>query len=83
MKISQREARRLKKRVAELEDVERRRLNNWSREWPQGIHLCTLRLQPEHAAVLRTALKLKHFVVVKFDGEVDAMFYASQLTSAV
>lgn len=42
MKISQREARALKKRVDELEGMERGRRDRWCRSYPGGTHLGTL-----------------------------------------
>lgn len=79
MTISQREARRLKRRVVDLERAECARLNLWNREYPGGVQLCTLILSPEHAAVLKTAQKLGHYVVVKMSGS-EAEFFASKGT---
>lgn len=66
-KISQTEARKLKKRVAELESLERIRLNAWARDWPSGVHIDTLAVVPSTAAAVRTARKLKHAVVATID----------------
>ena len=41
MKISQREARRLRRRVNELEDAERTRRNAYVSTYPGGVHLVT------------------------------------------
>lgn len=69
-RISQREARRLKKRVAELEAIERRRNEAWTREWFGGTDLCVgLELGEGHPSIiaLRTARRLGHYVVAVDD----------------
>lgn len=63
-KISQREARQLKKRVAELEDILRRQRLQWAREWPGGTHLDTMTVKSEEFYVVKTARLLGHAVVV-------------------
>jgi hypothetical protein len=65
MKISQREARRLQRRVEELEAQERRRRNAWLQDWPGGAHILTLN-QPDELAGggCLIARKLGHAVVV-------------------
>ena len=40
--ISQREARRLLKRVTELERKESTRANAWVSDWPGGVHIATV-----------------------------------------
>ncbi len=42
MKISQREARRLKKRVQQLENEQAARINRWRTDYPGGVYLLTL-----------------------------------------
>lgn len=69
--ISQREARRLMKRVAALEQVEARRRNAWATEWPGGVEIARVRLEADAAASVRTARKLSHAVVaLEADGVV-------------
>lgn len=63
-KISQREARNLKKRVAELEAKFRDQLNNWSGEWPGGAHIGTIEVTAAHFNIAKTARALGHAVVV-------------------
>lgn len=63
-KISQREARRLKKRVDELEGVLDKMNNSWVGEWPRGCHLDTITVKSEEFHIVRTARKLGHAVVL-------------------
>ena len=51
-KISQREARQLRKRVAELERQISNQRHAWAAEWPGGVHLCSIAVtSAERAAV--------------------------------
>lgn len=77
MKISQREARRLRKRVQELEDREEARLRSWSKDYPGGTHIATVALDPNGAilAAIETALTLRHGVVAATDNG-NVYFYA-------
>ena len=72
-KISQAEARRLKKRVAELESANRARFNRYTSSYPGGIHLRSLSLNDVVSAELKTAQKLKHALVLRHYG--DNIFY--------
>jgi hypothetical protein len=45
-KISQREALRLRRRVADLERVEAARTNRWAMTYPGGVHLTTVTDMP-------------------------------------
>jgi hypothetical protein len=66
-KISQREARRLRKRVAELM-TERATLQNWFANPPPGtVHLASLPLDKTTYAVLNTARKFGVLLVLKPD----------------
>ena len=64
-RISQRKAKRLQKRVAELERQEDERRNAWAREWPGGVHISTIVLTSEHRGIIstETARRLGHAVV--------------------
>jgi len=66
-RISQREARRLRQRVQLLEAAEMKRRRSWSMDWPGGVNVETLTLQPSSAAIVRTARRLGHAVVVVID----------------
>jgi glycine/D-amino acid oxidase-like deaminating enzyme len=81
MKISQREARRFKKRVAELEQILERQRRSWVSDWPGGVNVA----QHEHVsdtaflpAVVNNCRHLGHAVVVTVDGG-KLMYYALPL----
>lgn len=65
MKISQREARRLKaenKRLAAILEAQKRW---WAQEWPEGIHIAGIaNVGPDAMSAINTARKLGHAVVV-------------------
>lgn len=67
-KISQCEARRLRKRVQELESVEESRLYSWSQTWPNGTHIGQTAITSSDdyklIGAIEAARKLKHAVVV-------------------
>jgi hypothetical protein len=81
VKISQREARRLRKRVEELEAMEDKRRMAWRSEYPGGVFLEGIAVQPWTYAALKTARKLGHAVVVTTNGENTLQFYALPLSS--
>lgn len=65
-RISQREARRLKRRVAALERAEDLRRVSWSQDYPGGTELtrCTWdNAKAEVPLLIRTARKLGHAVI--------------------
>ena len=76
MKISQREARRLRKRVDELEQRERERFARWATTYPGGTNFHTFAVDKESAAAIRVARTLGHAVVVLIDNSDRLMFYA-------
>lgn len=80
MKISQREARRLKKRVAELEKMDEGRRKSWQSDYPGGVFLTGITVQPSVHAMAHTARKLGHAVVVTTNGENVVQFYALKLS---
>lgn len=65
MVISQREARRLRRRVDELERIEERRRNFWVREWSGGVEIQRAKWEPSDSVpiAIRTARKLSHAVI--------------------
>lgn len=76
MKISQREARRLRRRVQQLETAEIKRRSAWSSEYPGGVNICNILYSQDdfHAVAIRTARKLGHaVVVVERSGELNFM----------
>jgi hypothetical protein len=81
--ISQREARRLKRRVYELEREEDQRRNAWTQEWPHGVHIGETKFTADSGLIgaIRTARKLKHAVVVSCDENGLVRFHALSLTA--
>lgn len=79
MKISQREAHRLKRRIAELEGIQRKQRNLWWSDWPSGIVLSRLKVSDSTYAEIKTARKLKHAVVVTVENDNTIAFFAAAL----
>ena len=78
MKISQTEARRLKRRVEQLEAADRARRQTWSRDYPGGVNIASTTYPSSQEfvpAVIATSRKLGHAVVATVDGNRVA-FYA-------
>lgn len=73
MKISQREARRLKQLVARLENQEDNRRNAWWRDYPGGANIATITCQ-DAAAKIHVARLLKRAVVATVDGNTIRLF---------
>lgn len=65
MKISQREARRLRKRVTELETHLDHQRRSWSQEYVGGVEITRTQWKAEDVVptAIRTARKLDHAVV--------------------
>lgn len=78
MKISQREARRLRARVKALENRESLRLNCYASEYP-GVYLGESETS-QNVEVVSLARKLNHVVCVKVANN-RVQFYAVPLTS--
>ncbi len=78
MKISQREARRLKARVIQLEQQDRARRNGWIAEYP-GIDIGRI-LNAESGIVsaIYTATKLDHAVIARVEGSASIRFFAER-----
>lgn len=77
--ISQREARRLKKRVAELEKAERDRCNAWVSDYPGGVRLDTINVGLSEWYIVATARRLGHAVVIVPDKEAYLRIYGVRL----
>lgn len=77
-RISQREARRLRKRVAELERMDSQRRVSWAQDWPGGVHIGTEENVSEKVrSSVQTARRLGHAVVVKQEDQTPRLhFYA-------
>lgn len=78
MRISQREARRLRKRVAELESAESDRRNRWVRDYPGGAQIATGTFSADSRVVtaINTARLLKHAVVATAGDDGVVRFFA-------
>jgi NADPH-dependent glutamate synthase beta subunit-like oxidoreductase len=66
-KISQREARALRKRVAELETQRDEKNRSWSSEWPEGRHIWNIGLSDTCREALKVARVLGHALVGTLD----------------
>jgi hypothetical protein len=79
-RISQREARRLRKRVEELERHFDAQRHAWSGDWPGGVNICTANFEnlPSHLASINTARLLGHAVVAVVSGN-SVRFHALPL----
>jgi hypothetical protein len=75
--ISQREARRLRRRVEALEEAIRRQRRLWSQEHPGGTQIRSVEGTPETIAVLRTAAMLRHAIVVVTDTQTHTMRFVA------
>lgn len=78
-KISQREARRLQKRVAQLESELSNQRHVWACDWPGGVHIASQDSVNGTAGIVRTARKLGHAVVVVARDNGELLFYGLPL----
>ena len=79
--ISQREAIRLKRRVRQLEELERNRRNAFNPTWPDGIHLGShafSSIDLSIPTVIRTARRCGHTVVATVENN-EVRYYALKL----
>lgn len=75
-KISQREARRLRKRVAKLEREKMLNASAWCREYIGGVNIDTITVHSTDWAIISTARKLGHAVVVLPGDNSSLLVYA-------
>ena len=80
-KISQREARALRRRVNALEMMLERQRNAWADSWPGGVNIATFSADREVQAAIRTARRLNHACVVLLKSDGDVAVYALPLGS--
>lgn len=66
--ISQREARRLRKRIAEIEEQNWQRYSRWNRSFPGGTLMQSLSLGEGPSATLNAVKRLGFVMVAKIDG---------------
>jgi hypothetical protein len=78
-KISQREARALKRRVAQLENDFKRQRESWIAEWPGGVHIDNITVQHAEWHIAKTARRLGHAVVVVPGDQPQLKVYACPL----
>lgn len=79
--ISQREARELKRRIAELQAMEDRRRNAWADTYPGGVNIATTGVDSGTRAAVHTARLLKHAVVATLSSDGSLRLYALPLGS--
>jgi hypothetical protein len=78
--ISQREARKLRKRVTQLEEILRNQKNRWRSEWGPGwVNIERVTLSDAAYAKIATARLLNHAVIVLPDTANEIRFYAERL----
>lgn len=81
-RVSQREARRLRKRVAELEQEESRRRRAWASDYPGGVQITSTKWESAGSTVptaISTARKLGHAVVAITESDGLVRFLALPL----
>ena len=74
MKISQREAQRMRKELRSLHELEAERQRLWSSEYP-GINIARGGADAALIARIETARRLGHYVVVTTEG-LNVLYYA-------
>ena len=78
-KISQAEARRLRRRVSRLEQILFDQRAYWKNDWPGGVHLDTISINETEQAIIRTARKLQYAVVVTQVNDKQIELYACEV----
>lgn len=63
-RISQREARKLRKALRELQTTHNAMLRTWGSDYP-GVHIATVSLNDDNAARVKTAIKLGRPAVLR------------------
>lgn len=81
MKISQREARGLRRRVKQLEEKEQARRRSWAMDYPGGTEIASGKYEQWNylPVAIRTARKLGHAVICLADNEGNVRFVALDL----
>lgn len=80
MKISQREARRLRQQVRQLLDERSMQRRSWGRKYPGGVHIGTITVERGYlAGRIEAARMLGHAVVVTENDDGRLALYALPL----
>lgn len=79
MKISQREAHRLKMRVAQLEAEKQTQRRGWNRDWPSSTVIRRITTDDVTYTAVDIARRLSHAVVVVPDTNNQLVFFASDI----
>lgn len=72
--ISQTEARRLRKRVGQLEEMIAYQRRRYATRWPGGVHVATIHPDTVLHAKLSTAAALDHAIVAVVEGATIRFF---------
>lgn len=76
-RISQRNARKAIKELAELRNQIANRLRRYSGNYPGGVHIASVKLSDVQGARLHVASLLEHALIVKLDSNAnEAYIYA-------
>jgi len=75
--ISQREAKRLRRRVSELERMISDARNGYRSDYP-GVEICRENVTVRTATAVDTARRLEYAVVAVLSGEYELRFYAAK-----
>lgn len=80
-KISQREARRLRRKVIELSSIIDSQNKRWAEDWPSSTVICRMVPNSDVLSCVKTARALHHAVVAVAENDGKIAFFASQLKS--
>jgi hypothetical protein len=81
-KISQREARRMRKELQALRKRDEARERSWSSEYPDAIHIASSSPSTDVVAIIKTARKLGHAVICTAEGDGKIFYYAAKKEAA-
>ena len=75
-RISQREARRLKLRVEQMERAQEVRFNRWGQDFPGGVHVRTIATTLEERAALKVVEAIGYAIVGRLDENWNLKIFA-------
>lgn len=78
MKISQREAQRMRKELRALHERDAARQRSWSSDYPGGVNIDTIAVNDCEWHIVMTAQKLGHFCIARAsqNGKTELLIYA-------